>query len=68
MRGNEEMKKDKLVNGFTEVSNAVMWVGGACVIGFAGSYFIANSGISWETIKSVGVGCIVIAGFALLFK
>jgi hypothetical protein len=68
MRGNEEMKKDKLVNGFTEGSNAFMWIGGACLIGFAGSYFIATSGISLETIKSVGVGCIVVAGCAFVFK
>jgi hypothetical protein len=68
MRSNEEIKKDKLVNGFTEASNAFMWIAGASLICFTGSYFIANSGISWEAIKSIGVGCIVIAGFALIFK
>jgi hypothetical protein len=71
MRDSEEMKKDKLVNGFTEGSNAFMWIAVACLIGFigfTGSYFIANIGINWETIKSVGVGCIVVAGCAFVFK
>jgi hypothetical protein len=68
MRGNKEMEKDNLVNGFTKGSNAFMWIAGACLIGFAGSYFVANSGISLQAIKSIGVGCIVIAGCAFIFN
>jgi|688.fasta_scaffold2843276_1 hypothetical protein len=66
MRGNKEMEKQELISRFSKGS--FMWIGGACLIGFAGSYFIATSGISLETIKSVGVGCIVVAGCAFVFK
>jgi hypothetical protein len=66
MRSNEEMKKQELISRFSKGS--FMWIGGACLMSFAGSYFIANSGISWETIKSVGVGCVVVAGCAFVFR
>jgi hypothetical protein len=66
MRGNKEMEKQELISRFSKGS--FMWIAGACSIGFAGSYFIANSGISWEAIKSVCVGCIVVAGCAFIFK